>query len=365
MINKNFKPYLRDGIDVYVENKKNVVFVFLSTRKRIQLKCQSELIKLIPHMDGNNNIDDLLSISKLNEKNIVDFLNYLFEANIIHNKFWIDELPFEKSYTERIKKQLFFLMDILPTTNEVIKVQKKIKESNIAIFGVGSVGSWLLVELLSMGFEKFKIYDYKNTTASDLSRHAYYSPSNVGRSKVDTYCKIAKQISKTSQVEGYKLALNTDTDLSKHLKDIDIIINCADEPYVGYTSIYLSRYCVLNNKLLYVAGGFDAHLACLGEMIIPQETPCSDCYNSYFKESLKNWKPIKHAVKDRENAMGGLVSLNVFSASSAALSILRYLLNPMDFAKNAGGRGEFKFQDYSIDSFVVERNPKCEVCGAK
>jgi hypothetical protein len=55
--------------------------------------------------------------------------------------------------------------------------------------------------------------------------------------------------------------------LDEFLDGVALIVNAADEPYIGYTSIKLSRYAVKNSLPLFVAGGFDAHLASIGEMI--------------------------------------------------------------------------------------------------
>jgi len=111
------------------------------------------------------------------------------------------------------------------------------------------------------------------------------------------------------------------------------------------------------------AGGFDAHLASLGELLIPHVTPCADCYATFFHESLKDWKPIPHPVKEREGWFGGLGSLSTFSASTAVLDILGYFMNPEDRKAAPGGRGEFLFHDYSLDTFVVERDKECQFCG--
>jgi len=141
------------------------------------------------------------------------------------------------------------------------------------------------------------------------------------------------------------------------------MVNTADEPYVGYTNIKLSRYALQHDIPLMAAGGFDAHLASLGELLVPHVTPCADCYATYFHESLKDWKPIPHPVKEREGWFGGLGSLSAFSASTAALDILTYFMNPEDKRAVAGGRGEFHFHDYSLDTFTVERDAHCQSCG--
>ncbi len=365
MIELEYKPYLRDGVDVYINDKsKTVTFVFLSTRKRIQLNVEPYLVLLLPKMDGSYTVKSLAdSVENKQETQVVDFILYLIQKGIVTGSDWFEKLPFKPEYKKRLEKQIYFLMDMTSSPEEAYQIQKKIKDTSVAIWGIGSIGSWLLIELLQIGFEKIKIFDFDEVVANDISRHALYSEEYLGTQKVKAYKNIGNKINPEASISSFDIALNTKCKLDSHLNDVDLIINSADEPYIGYTSIRLSRYCIANEKLLFVAGGFDAHLASLGELIVPNRTPCSDCYNTYFKESLKDWKPVKHAVPDRDQGIGGLISLSMFSASTATLSILRYFINPEDFLSESSGRGEFKFDDYSIDSFVVKKDLKCEVCG--
>lgn len=364
MIELSFKPYLRDGIDVYINDKdKTVVFVFLSTRERIQLNVDDYLVLLLPEMDGTNTIKDLIGLSSNeNERNIISFITYLVEKGVLTDSDWFDKLKFSKEYKARLEKQIYFLMDVTSSTEEAYQVQNKIKNTSVALWGVGAVGSWVLIELLQMGFEKISIFDFDKVNESDVSRHGFFSKEYIDIPKVEAYQKIGNKINPSASITSIEISLNTETDLEFYLNDMELVINSADEPYIGYTSISLSRYCIKNNKLLFVTGGFDAHLASLGEMIVPFKTPCSDCYNSYFKKSLKDWKPVKHVITNRDKGIGGLVSLNIFSASTAMLSILQYFISPSTFLSRSSGRGEFKFDSYSIDSFTVKKDPNCEVC---
>lgn len=375
MINHEFQPYLRDGVDVYVHNDESLTFVFLSTRKRIQLRSHWYLVDLLHYLDGNHPLSDLVdhAVERLTssgekkdpkvEYHVHRFIEYLSMNNIVVDQNWYQQMPFDTDYKERVKKQLHFLMDILPSMEEVFRVQNKIKETRIAIMGMGAVGSWVLIELLGMGFLNFKLFDFSTVKETDRGRHAYYSEHNRNSSKVKAYCNIAHSIAPDVSITGYDVSLSTDFDSALYLDDVDLIVNCADEPYIGYTSIYLSRYCVKHNKLLFVAGGFDAHLGSLGEMVIPYKTPCSDCYDVFFKKSLRDWNPIKHPIKNRARAFGGLNSLAIFSASSAALQILRLFATPEMFLETANRRSEFLFDNYTIESLEVSRNPNCKVCG--
>lgn len=369
-IDNSYQPRLRDGVDVYFESDNEVVFVFLSSRKRLKLKCHSALLEILPYFTGEFTIKELQKrLSGITEdvpaNYLLEFVRYLDSKGILLITNWFDEITLPKSYKKRMVKQMNFLLDIVDGNNsfvaEVGRIQADIYNCRVCIFGLGSVGSWLCRELVMMGFRKFLLVDHDFVKSTDITRHAYFRQSKVGERKTTATKQMILDIDSSAEVECVTKPLNISMDIDKLLDGYDFIINSADEPYIGYTSIKLSRYCVKNSKPLFVCGGFDAHLGSLGELIIPGKTPCSDCYSTYFEDALKDWRPAEHPVLDRVSSFGGVVSMSAFSASTAAMSILRYFVDRNLQIK--GGRGELCFENYEIKSFHVPRDCGCQICG--
>ncbi len=361
----NFYPKLRDGIDVYLFDDL-VTFVFLSSRKRISVKITSVLIESLQWLTGSHSFDELnikfLSLNTNFDKNSFKlFIEYLIEKNIVINKDWMSSLSFPKKYISRLEKQFEFLFDIIENAENISIIQNRIYTSKIAIIGIGSIGSWIARELAMIGFMNFLFVDFDKVSFSDISRHSFYTEKNINEYKVDVLQKELLKIDECLKIQTANIPIKIDTNIDDLLSDVDFIINSADEPYIGYTSLKLSRYCVSHKKALFIAGGFDAHLGCIGELIIPGITPCSDCYNTYFTNALKDWKPIKHPVTERKTKFGGLPSFSVFSASSGVLQILRYFINNYNI-DNISKRGELNFYNYELIDFVVPKNPNCPVC---
>lgn len=362
-----FRPFLRDGVDVYVRGDDEVHFVFLATRKRITAKVKPFLIQALALLEGNEHVDSLSGrVAQLHgvdaRDQFISFLDYLEQKGIIVEPDWYAHTGFDEATNARQERQLSFLLDVLGTPDKAIAAQRKICEARLVCFGVGAVGSWLLRQLLGLGFKHFILVDHDHIDAADVSRHAFFEASDVAMSGFKatvTAEKIQHQFSDVDVVAKCE-PLTTETILETLIPfDTDLIINAADEPYIGYTSVLLSRYCVSRRIPLLVAGGFNAHLGSLGELIIPGVTPCADCYADYFQEALKDWVPIEHPVAERLHASGGLCSLSAFAAGSAAMKVLRYFIGVGPFD---GGRGELLFTNYHLETFKVERRPDCRVC---
>lgn len=361
-------PYLRDGVDVYLGESDEVTFVYLSTRKRLTIKCHPGLVQSLTWMRGRKTVGDIQRLfqqtypnSGLEDSKVEDFIGYLHEKNIVVDENWFDELGLPAAYQERLKRQLYFLMDLVNDTSRIADIQRRILETKVVICGVGAMGGWIARELAMMGFLKFVLIDHDITEASDAARHAFSNNSRLGQSKANVVADGLREIDPEICVAIHSFAITVETILDEVMDGAGLLINAADEPYIGYTSVKLSRYAVKNDLPLLVAGGFDAHLASFGEMIIPRITPCADCYVNYFRASLADWKPVPHPVADRSRGFGGWSPLSVVSASASALQVLKYFIDPK--LVYTGRRTEFLAPDYSTYTFKVDRDIHCKICG--
>ena len=360
-------PYLRDGIDVYLRGEDEVHFVFLATRTRIALRVRPYLVEALGWMDGRQSREEL--VKRMDQRHgthagsrLRTFLDYLERKGITVEPDWLERSGLEGQVLAMQRRQLSFLLDVLGTPERAVAAQRRIGQARIVCFGIGGVGSWLLRQLLAMGFRRFALIDHDTVSESDVTRHAFFVPDDAAREKRKVVAAAECILEQFPDVEiaTNVSALTTQTALEEIIPgDASLIINAADQPYIGYTSVLLSRFCVPKRLPLLVAGGFDAHLGSVGEMIIPGVTPCADCYADHFSEALRDWVPVEHPVADRRDAAGGLCSLSVFAAGAAAMQALR-LFTGEDGP--SGGRGELLFDGYGLDSFTVQRRPDCPIC---
>lgn len=360
-------PSLRDGVEVFIYPPRDggctVLFLFLASRRRLKIVCQQKYASLLEELAK----DQPLRVSLENSGVVLDvktkkFFDFLQKEGIV---VWDD--PFDTSilpreYIEKYKRELSFLFDVTKSKEKAIQVQKKIFDTHITLIGLGAVGCTFLIQLCMLGFRKFTLVDHTCVEENDVARTVYFVNRQLGMPKTEAAKKLAEEFCFEPEIDLYDEMITTKTDIAKILKGTSIVVNSADEPYVGYINIFLSRYTIRHNIPLLASGGFDAHLGSLGELMIPFVTPCADCYATYFQDSLKDWKPVPHPVQERKGWFGGLGSLSAFSAASGALTIFSYLLDKDGKAEQQGGRGEFLFHDYTLDSFVVQRDAHCPTC---
>jgi molybdopterin-synthase adenylyltransferase len=360
-------PYLRDGIDLYVRGEDEVHFVFLATRTRIVLRIRPCLVQALAWLDGANTSDALVSRMSAAHgteagEQFKALLGYLEQKGIVVELDWLDRSGLDRHTIATQQRQLSFMLDVLGTPEQAIATQRRIAEARLICFGVGAVGSWLVRQLLGLGFRRFVLIDHDTVGEADVTRHAFFDTADAAARTYKTVAAAAKIRAQFADVdiETKTAALTTRTQLNEFIADdASLVINAADQPYIGYTSVLLSRFCVPRLLPLLVVGGFDAHLGSVGEMIIPGVTPCADCYAEHFSDALKDWVPIAHPVADRRDAAGGLCSMSIFAAGAAAMQVLRLFTGE---SETGGGRGELLFDNYMLDAFTVQRRHDCQVC---
>ena len=363
-IKKIFK--IRDGVDLYLNNNDMLTIYFMNTRLRKQFKVSEVIVKIVELIDGeksiiniHNELEKEMNV-KIDIENIITVFKKLTQLNVIVEK--------KNNYEDinlinRYDRQINFFGDFINGSEESIKAQQKLRESKVLIFGCGAIGGDIAIQLAMCGVENFILYDYDVVEESDISRHMYFKREYIGMKKIYALENYLYTINKNIKVTKVDDVLTPEKNVENLIDSASFVINTADEPYIGYTSMKISRYCTKINKAHFIGGGFDAHLASSGELIIPGITPCVDCYAQHFKEVLAGWKPKEHPIKDRYLEIGGMSNLSLFSASYAVIEIVKCICGLIDVKEYKNTRGEFLFHTMDITYLDVVRDKDCKVCG--
>ena len=368
MLHKIYK--IRESIDIYTLPLSNglyrIQFYRINTRDKKTIESEKIVLDILLLLNGINTILNISEKLQIDIDSIKTFINYL------HKNGFIVEINKDKNTDERFLRQISFFDDLIP--NKLgFDTQKKLSSKTIVIFGVGAVGGDIAILLVRAGIKKIVLIDYKKLDESHKVRHLYCNNLNIGQYKTEALKEYLQKINKNIIVNCINEPLKPSTNLDDFIPpNTDLVINCADEPYIGHTSTKIGRYLWSRNIAMYVAGGFDAHSMSTGEFIIPNKTACIDCHINSFTKALKDWKPTYNAYKnqnikkDINNNMdiiiggaGSIAQCSLFSASYATMSIIFYLIEKFDMLHSR--RGEYLINQ-GIFSWVDFTKEHCEIC---
>ncbi|WET48156.1 ThiF family adenylyltransferase [Chryseobacterium indologenes] len=369
MINPNYIYSINQSVDVYRIGDDILEFYFINSRRRVTLKVTLSVIEIISTLNEKDTILEICLKNSIQFSTDVDaFLNYLLNENIIYcvTRREIEKKILPESDIERYDRQLNYFDSVFHKPS--YEIQKRLQNEVVLIMGAGAMGSGIAVQLVMSGIKKIILIDKGKVTFDSLQRHFSFRNSDIGRSKVDALKDYLKRLDNNLICETHQTIVDYDTSLDKWIDKSSFVINTLDEPYIGITSLKIGRICYEKKIPMFVAGGFDAHLMSTGELIIPNKTPCVDCYTSYFSEILKDWTPQYNlaAIPDTEILknkfeVGGLASMSLFSVSYAVMTILNYFAT--DTASHLG-RGELLFDQLEINYLNITKNPNCLTCGS-
>ena len=367
--NNNTVYAINPAVDVYAIGEDVLEFYFINNRRRVTMQVSSQVVALVANIDGKKGIEELCKILSIVDKdNVQAFVDYLYSQTIllIPEEMEAEKAQMSPADVERYDRQINYFTSLY--TMSGYQAQQRILRQKVLIFGVGAVGTGIAMQLAMGGVRHFILVDKDVVTEDNIQRHFFFKDVYIGMKKCDALADYLKQIDRQVECEVHNEIVDFDTDITSWIEQASFVVNTLDEPYIGLTSMKIGRMCYALRKPLYVAGGFDAHLMSTGELIIPDETPCVDCYTAYFKETLKDWNPKyntkavseKHALKGVFE-VGGLASMTLFSVSYAMIVILNYMVT--EDAHYSQGRGELLFDKLHIDYLNVTKNPCCHVCG--
>lgn len=355
---------IRDSVDVYILKENILMFYFINTRKTFEYKVNDASIKLVALIDGKKSLDELTDIynekygSNVSIESVKKILSFLVSVNVVVE---IDKSD-KKITNHRYERQINYLSELGLGDMSGIENHEKLINTKFLIFGIGAVGGDIALLLAMLGVKEIILFDHDKVEESDISRHIYFKEKYIGINKVDALKEEIEKICSSTKVSVIVDVLKPETDIESLIDEADFIINSADEPYIGYTSMKISKKCFKYMKPHYIAGGFDIHVMSTGELIIPGVTPCVNCYMKYFKKKLSNWTPENKKVQDSFNEYGGFSSQSLFSASYAVVRILKYICNNEIKSENLT-RGEVDFETYKIQYLDVKKDPDCVICG--
>ncbi len=368
-LNSNLKDLdiykIKDSVDLFLTDEKLITAFFMNTRVRKNFRVNEPLIRLIENIDGKKSIGNIKTIMAdkygVEPQAVLTVFDLMIKNKILSKI--VDTNIISKSDEKRFSRQINYFSEFFDSEEKALLAQKKLFCTKLLVFGCGAIGGNIALQLAMAGVRNISLFDYDVVDSSDTTRHLYYSDDNIKLDKIEALKKAIINIDKKVKVEIIKKRLKPTDDIENLISTHDFVVNTLDEPYIGYTSSKISRICVKHKIPHFIAGGFDAHLSSTGELIIPYVTPCVECYAGYFKKTLKNWKPAKHPIKNREKDLGGLAAQSLFSSSYATMEIIKYITNIVDMYNDFKIRGEFLFSDMSLTYLNVKKNSECPICG--
>ncbi|MEM1540640.1 MAG: HesA/MoeB/ThiF family protein [Candidatus Bathyarchaeia archaeon] len=222
--------------------------------------------------------------------------------------------------------------------------QKKLKQSRVAIVGVGGLGSVsaLYVALAGVGF--LRLIDQDTVELHNLHRQVLYSLENIRYPKVEAAAQRIKHLNPDVEVEPIPENIRADN-VEKLIDGVDVVVDGLDNMRTRYL---INRVCA-QRAIPYVFGaaiGLEGNLS----VFAPPETPCLECVLPNIEDEQLPTCDVRGVLGSTTGIIGAL----------QAMETIKLLANIGETLKGKLLVCDFKTMDFvKLDVF---KRPDCPVC---
>ena len=105
---------------------------------------------------------------------------------------------------------------------------EKLKDSKVAIFGLGGVGSFVCEGLARSGVGNFVLVDFDKVDESNINRQLIATTKTIGQYKVDLMKERILEINPDAKVEVYREFYTKDSKIDIITEDLSYAVDCVD-----------------------------------------------------------------------------------------------------------------------------------------
>lgn len=353
-------PRIRNSVSIVKLSDNDLEFFLSDIRKIKRLKVNNVdlFLKVIRDMDGKKSIEMLAKRNNISERTLDNLVKYLSRNSLL-----IDSHSTEYEQYPEFKRVINFLSNYAENQNLDI-LWSNVRNSKVVVVGVGTVGSWVAINLVQSGVKHIMLVDDDRIEASNLPRQAGYFENQIGMFKIDALKSRLMSMQSDLKIEKRKNKVNSANQLDRLIGDYSpqLVINTADYPSVDKISTIIGEYCMPRKIPHIIGGGYNLHTSLIGQTIIPFKSACMKCIEKQFNQSDDtDFSSLKKMVVPNRK-IGNLGPASHLIGSFIGMEAIKVLSRAL-MPANLNRRGEFDILHMKISFQNYKRDKYCEWCG--
>lgn len=354
MINISPEGKLRLKPDLLVHLKGNVLVLTSMVHRTVkEFDVEPWVAKLIPQFDGRLSLPELAESNGLANEQVYSIASVLVSEGLVST------LPPVEVSSERYASQISFL-DCLANEMDggasAEELHAKLRAARVLVIGVGGAGSNVLQALAQMGIDNFSIVDPDVVESGNLNRQVLFRDSDIGSYKVEAAARALCLLNPQAEVLSLASSIGGCDDLRPLLKNVDLVISCADYPSVARVSSWVSRVCHEFGVPHIVGGAYGANFGIPGYSVLPGVTPCWSCATAAASEQIHS---MSGALMPRRST-GSLAPIVALVAGVTVWDAARIIVGATPLL--AGKLRELDIFTLSWHDSEVSIQPGCQNC---
>jgi adenylyltransferase/sulfurtransferase len=228
-----------------------------------------------------------------------------------------------------------------------IRGQQRLRESKVAIIGLGGLGSVSALYLALAGVGELTLVDQDTVEMNNLHRQVLYSLQDIRYPKVEAAEKRIKQINPEVKVNAVAENLRYEN-VASILDGADCIVDGLDNMQTRYI---INKFCA-DRRLPFVFGGAIGMEGNIATLKVP-ETPCLECI-------LPGLEDKNLPTCDTRGVLGATTGIIGAIQAMEAIKVIAEI-EP----QSKGKLIVFDFAQSEIRTITLRIRPNCKVCQVK
>lgn len=325
----------------------------------------SELLPhLLPYLDGSFTLSQLIEKCKevATEDEILTILECLNNGGLLKDASTEPPSMFSREELSYYGPQILFFSHF---TAEPHACQARLKNSKVAILGLGAIGVTVLMSLAKAGVGY--ITGVADRQLSPPFPNHNYTATDVRESTDGVLASVLGNINPSIAFRQLNDGLQSKDSILQIVKGQDVIVVAMDEPRMAIFD-WVNQICLDENIPWLVCSSLNSIEGTVGPFIVPRETCCYECYRLRLKSNLDaydEYVAFEKYVREHEGRTASYGYLSQFPAilgEFVALEVVKHLtlLVPPE---TYGSLFSINFMTLQARSHEVLKLPRCPVCG--
>ena len=320
---------------------------------------------LLTLLDGSNTVADLARKMREYEPtvqpaDVAAAVDALAEAGYLEDAAEAPPAVFSSDEVERYRRNFEFFS--FSSAAPAYDMQLRLKQANVAVLGVGGLGTYVALALTALGVGNLHLVDDDVVELANLNRQVLYTVEDIGRPKVaaaadrlalvNPHVRITTAQDKVSGPDGARAVI----------AGRDFLVCAADRPRLLLYD-WLNE-AALAERVPWVRAG-NAGLSISAFLHVPYETACFDCVQRTATEEFPWFEAMNRYIVEQlhDTAMNPCIApVAGLLGSIVAMEVTKYLTDaPRSVLVNR--RMIFDLARMELVYVDGRRRDDCPACG--
>lgn len=359
------RPKIKDGVSVIFkplrgESGYELSFLMNATGSVYSFNINEQGLRAVKMFNGKHTITSISKDAGVTAEGITALTGILADKGLLE----IQNSCYTANTVVANTPQLNFFSGFEKEPGEGLQFQSRLETAKVGIIGIGGIGSWVLKGLLHLGVKKFVIADPDRVEASNLNRQCLYRENDVGSKKLTSLKNNLDLQACDLKIEGVSKKILTTSQCDRIFKDIDLLINCADEPSTDKINRIVTASCYPRRIPHILCGGYDGHLGFVGPTIIPDTSPCWYCCEASINDLVRKSNYKHMLVTDSDKVGSSIAPICAIIANfhvMEAMKVLTGIVKPTMIDQML----EIDFLTYGQFPKKLVKRASCNLCNKK